>query len=147
MPNDTSVTRHTSPPWVVQFRAGALREIVADQRDLATVWPESRSPAAAAEANANAELMAAAPELLEEARRTDAAFTWLAEQMNSITDNAKHWNVSQIEALAQDLRIGIERNQKRTRAAIAKAEGRAVHGETLPDGFRAADAHLGARDE
>lgn len=71
---------------------------------------------------ANASLIAAAPELLLDARQNDNAFTWLAEQMNSITDNAKHWTVAQIEALAQDLRIGIERNQKRTRATIAKTE-------------------------
>lgn len=73
---------------------------------------------------ADARLIAASPELLDDAKQNDNAFTWLAEQMNSITDNAKHWTTAQIEALAQDLRIGIERNQTRTRAAIAKAEGR-----------------------
>lgn len=66
----------------------------------------------------------AAPELLADAHQTDRSWTWLAEQMNSLTDNAKHWTVAQIENLAQQLRVGIERNQTRTRAAIAKAEGR-----------------------
>lgn len=72
----------------------------------------------------NVHLIAAAPDLLHDATQTDNALTWLAEQMNSITDNAKYWNVGQIEALVQDLRIGIERNQKRVRAVIAKAEGK-----------------------
>jgi hypothetical protein len=76
------------------------------------------------EDRAKARLIAAAPELLDDAKQNDNALTWLAEQMNSLTDNAKHWTVAQIENLAQDLRIGIEANQKRTRAAIAKAEGR-----------------------
>jgi hypothetical protein len=60
-------------------------------------------------------------DLLAAAKASDAAFTWLAEQMNSITDNAKHWNTAQIEAIAQDLRIGIERNQRIVRTAILKA--------------------------
>lgn len=76
-----------------------------------------------ADAQPNAQLIAAAPDLLAAARDSDVALTWLAEQMNSITDNAKHWTVAQLEALAQDLRLGIETNQRRVRAAVERATG------------------------
>jgi hypothetical protein len=73
---------------------------------------------------ADARLIAAAPTLLTDTNDAEARLTWLAEQMNSITDNAESWGLERVRLLAQDLRIYIEGIQKRTRASIAKAEGR-----------------------
>jgi len=121
------MSTHTPGPWRIgDYPFDVVRATSADEyRVIATVNHE-KPPRALPECEANVQLIAAAPELLDDAQQNDNAFTWLAEQMNSLTDNAKHWNVAQIEAVAQDLRLGIERNQKRTRAAIAKAQGRSA---------------------
>lgn len=129
LPGDDPRAVHTPGPWTCHV--GTMGPFIgnpADQR-IAPHYVLNKQGNGAQivtqpEAWANADVIAAAPDLLNDARQNDAAFTWLAEQMNSLTDNAKHWNVAQIEALAQDLRIGIEHNQRRTRAVIAKAEGR-----------------------
>lgn len=117
----TEVGKHTPGPWRKETSVGGHTIITHDDGGESLARLLSVFDGGLSAIDANARLIAAAPELLDDATQNDNAFTWLAEQMNSITDNAKHWNVAQIEALAQDLRVGIERNQKRTRAAIAKA--------------------------
>ena len=60
----------TPGPWRIVTRGGAVREIVADStsrlvKDLATCWPTNGDPSNIAANDANACLMAAAPDLLE----------------------------------------------------------------------------------
>lgn len=118
---------HTPGPWQVSpldaRTVGPSRLLVSSGTAIHQLQAVAIVTLRTGETDANARLIAVAPELLDDARQNDNAFTWLAEQMNSITDNAKHWTVAQIEAFAQDLRIGIEHNQKRTRGVIAKADG------------------------
>lgn len=72
--------------------------------------------------NRRASLIAAAPKLLAEAVENDTVFSLIAQAMNSITDNAPHWSVAQMQEFAQDWRVEIERNQKRNQEAITKAK-------------------------
>jgi hypothetical protein len=115
---------HTRGPWAVDGEGQTVVTVWAIDVSITAPTVHEHRVLSEEEAHANATLIAAAPDLLNAAQQDDNAFTWLAEQMNSLTDNAKHWTVAAIENLAQQLRIGIEHNQKATRAAIAKAEGR-----------------------
>lgn len=68
-------------------------------------------------------LATAAPELFEALENIAAELTGIAETGNSITDNAPHWTMEQIQNAGQVLRLEAERVQSIARAAIARAKG------------------------
>lgn len=71
----------------------------------------------------NAALIAAAPELLRALEALNTELTGIAENCNSITDNAPYWSMEHIRSAGQLLRLEAERLQRIASAAIAKAKG------------------------
>jgi hypothetical protein len=97
MTSDTVVS-HTPGPWTVNERGH-----VSGKRAVAELYYDPRNP----ELEANARLIAAAPELLEELRNLE---WWLTEYVLPAAGNPE----------------AVRRNLRAIRAAITKAEGQRV---------------------
>lgn len=74
-------------------------------------------------AKANARLISAAPELLEDAKSTDQGYDWFLEELLSFRNYFGAQTVKQTEAFIDSLIAHLGSRQIGTRAAIARAEG------------------------
>lgn len=98
----STATAHTPGPWSIVTRGGAVRELVSGNHVIAHFWPANGDPARIAENDANAQLCAALPELLDALRLAEK---WLANCVPTATLDEPY----PLPVIA---------------AAIAKAEGR-----------------------
>lgn len=77
-----------------------------------------------AEIKANTNLIAAAPELLEDAVSTDQGYDWFLSQLTDFRLYQGSWSLENGDNWAASIVAHIKSRQIGTKAAIAKAEGK-----------------------
>jgi hypothetical protein len=105
------VSAFTPGPWNI-VRRGREVDVEGIGIAVAAVYPWADGETI----DANASLIAAAPELLEALRRTEALATALVKDVEALTDGTD-------TALGLDRKAGIAKTIAAARAALAKAEG------------------------
>jgi len=115
-------TKHTPGPWVRDTGSGFGCDVRAENgRKVAATWGinngDPHRPAYRAECDANARLVAAAPELLEALQKRAQADAAYAQLALSDVDPDTH------ERLLQQIEAAEDAAKDAARAAIAKAKG------------------------
>lgn len=127
---------HTPGPWKLMNRVEAKKEGFSKTKHrsyisaigrwwgLASVVTRMKGEEGEhAEGMANARLIAASPDLLEDAVETDKAYSWLVDQLRDFKMYGGSWTIEQSDNFAQSLLSHIEAHQIGTRVVIAVATG------------------------
>src|SRR6266567_538397 len=73
---------------------------------------------------ANANLIAAAPELYSDALDSEHAYSWLMQELRDLQHDGASWPAEKIGLFADSLIAYCDAHQIGTRAALAKADGK-----------------------
>lgn len=122
------MSKHTPGPWAAAARQGSDWDLVVYKPDTSLEICQMFHDFTKGNpiGQANAYLVAAAPELLEDASSTNQGYDWFREQMETFIAYQGSWTLEVGQNWAESIIAHINSRQIGTRAAIAKAEGGAA---------------------